>query len=917
MPISIYPPTLKSTQSAFLASTGLYPVYFTLQSITAFTDIGHIQIRIVKQSNNRSIVDTRKYPDGIIYKSPQNIFLSGHQYYVNIPSEDLIERWQAGYVYKIQMRFGTKAMFNSVSEFATWKQTQIDQGNFSEWSTVMIVKAISDPMVEILNAEAVKQDVISSERTEASLTPLFTGAFTIAAVNKEPVDKYKFDLYSGQEVDEKQLLETSGWIQHNSSVSNVDTHRFKTVLERGEHYTVIYSIYTMNGYVKTSVPYDFVAAETYFADIEEVQLITKDNEIFCRENACINIYCQSTIPLNGCYVITRASEKTNFKVWEDLVFLTYFDKLCTEETLIHQDFTIESGIRYRYALQLENSAGLRTSPLYDLDTTPRTVDFEYSYLYRNGVQVKLKFNPQVSSFKHTTLRTKQDTLGDRYPHLVQNGQAYYAEFPISGLISFHMDRDQTFFTLKDDGFYYNRELVIPADKFDILDGTRAENEAGEPRKAFLIDHNLTDNNIFVERIFREKIEEFLNDFNYKLYKSPTEGNIIVGLMNINLTPNNTLGRMIFNFSATAYEILGNTLNNLNEFGIIDIGEFTNLSNDESYLSFGQVSGIYGQDVDIYSLIKQQEEISFNNGYRASLKQITTIWTENYPKINFTFKIMELMARWSETEDDEEKMAITEEIKIYEQLAKVLEGAESTTTILSINGTRVIVQPHRIYVLSEDIGALSLVSSNAPIIVNYICELTTIEDETAGVVSAVDSSRIWGQVAGVFTGTRDILSVYRYDYHTSETYRIYNNNPDPTIVYDAQGRVLVDNTNFNLYQTTNILDTIEEEARRQIELIYNIQLENVNGEYTNGTIYYTFVQLTSFDIEADEGTVLLIGNAKDGSDAKRVRIGPSGRYVLNMLEDNNIVHYIALEEPQFCVINYKCLTSQMKKIRSGG
>jgi hypothetical protein len=90
----------------------------------------------------------------------------------------------------------------------------------------------------------------------------------------------------------------------------------------------------------------------------------------------------------------------------------------------------------------------------------------------------------------------------------------------------------------------------------------------------------------MERRFREKVEEFLNNFDYKLYKSPTEGNIVVVLNNVSLTPNADLGRMIFEFSATAYEVLENTLENLNEFGIIDIGEFESLSNDDVSYSFG-------------------------------------------------------------------------------------------------------------------------------------------------------------------------------------------------------------------------------------------------------------------------------------------------------------------------------------------
>nr|DAG20660.1 MAG TPA: hypothetical protein [Caudoviricetes sp.] len=90
-------------------------------------------------------------------------------------------------------------------------------------------------------------------------------------------------------------------------------------------------------------------------------------------------------------------------------------------------------------------------------------------------------------------------------------------------------------------------------------GTRGDAKA----MAYLpIDTTINDDNIFVERKFREKVEQFLNDFAYKLYKSPTEGNIVIGLMNVSMTPNASLGRMIFEFSATAYEVLENTLENI-------------------------------------------------------------------------------------------------------------------------------------------------------------------------------------------------------------------------------------------------------------------------------------------------------------------------------------------------------------------
>lgn len=68
MPISIYPPTLQSTQPAFLAITPDYEIKYTLQKVTSAETIKHIQIRVVEQRSNSSIVNTSKYPDNIIYK---------------------------------------------------------------------------------------------------------------------------------------------------------------------------------------------------------------------------------------------------------------------------------------------------------------------------------------------------------------------------------------------------------------------------------------------------------------------------------------------------------------------------------------------------------------------------------------------------------------------------------------------------------------------------------------------------------------------------------------------------------------------------------------------------------------------------------------------------------------------------------
>lgn len=898
MPISIYPPTLQSTQPAFLATTPDYEIKYTLQKVTSAETIKHIQIRVVEQRSNSSIVNTSKYPDNIIYKNV-DLTKEASPYGIKILTSDLRKPWSPGVCYKIQLRFGSTNFPSDLSAFAAWKKEQINNQTFSEWSTVMVIKAIAQPEVYIENAGTLRTDVIASKQTEASLTPLFVGDY-IDNASEEPLEKYKFDLYDETG---KTLIESSDWIQAVSGKNC--SYRFKTMLTNNESYRVYFSIVTRNGY-ETRTYYDFQAIKVYLESLTDVSIRVDDADVFCRENGCMRIYFTAKNPLTGCYVLTRTSEESNYQVYEDLKYFNYFEEEFSD-TLLYIDYIIESGIKYKYAFQYQNSQGLRSAPLQEEGMTvpSRSVDFEYSYIYRDGVQLRLKFNQKLSSFKHTTLASKQDTLGDQFPHLSKNGYAYYAEFPISGLISFQMDEDQTFFTLKTDGYYYNNELVIPADKFSVSTATRGD----ESIPSYLsIDSNITDNNIFIERKFREKAEQFLNDFTYKLYKSPTEGNIVIGLINMSMTPNASLGRMIFEFSATAYEVLENTIDDLNEVGIIDVGTFNNEVSTEIQTSFGQIDGIYSgcpEGNDIYNLIKQQEEIAVGNGrYKLSLVNVNSFWIERYPTIDFDGKIYELEAQKAE-EDTKE---IEAELVRWRALKEAASNAPSSAVRLSVNGSDVIVAPNRLYSVREGVNSLSMTSVKYPIIVNYVCSLTRERNDAVGEVGSIDTSRIWGQVSGIFSGTDKVLKNYKYYYGPGETpYRIYSDSAEKA---DKLGRILVDNTNYNVYKTVNLYDIIEEETRKQVEFIYNVSggfKQDENGKWTDGIIYYTFSDITAFDIEADPNTILYIGKQPDGSDKQPVILGPTGRYTLSPMD--GMIKYIALQKPQFAVINYKCLTTQ--------
>jgi hypothetical protein len=84
--------------------------------------------------------------------------------------------------------------------------------------------------------------------------------------------------------------------------------------------------------------------------------------------------------------------------------------------------------------------------------------------------------------------------------------------------------------------------------------------------------NLNGENIAAERMFKMKVLEWLTNGEPKIFRSPSEGNYIVRLMNSSLTPNDTLGRMLHTFSSTAYEIADYNYKTLGEMGFITIDE---------------------------------------------------------------------------------------------------------------------------------------------------------------------------------------------------------------------------------------------------------------------------------------------------------------------------------------------------------
>jgi hypothetical protein len=165
------------------------------------------------------------------------------------------------------------------------------------------------------------------------------------------------------------------------------------------------------------------------------------------------------------------------------------------------------------------------------------------------------------------LESKLDTLGSKYPFIFRNGNVNYKEFAISGMLS-HLGDE--------------KELFMSGLKNAYDNADRSRTAAIGQAPTYLRENNsihtttaLTSDNFYRERQFKLEALDWLTNGKPKLFRSPGEGSYIVRLMNISLTPNDTLGRMLHTFSATAYEIAEYNFDNLEAYNLLHIPEVEN------------------------------------------------------------------------------------------------------------------------------------------------------------------------------------------------------------------------------------------------------------------------------------------------------------------------------------------------------
>ena len=632
--INLYPPIFEqSIMPAFIYNTSS-KIYFEISPLNTKDDLYHIysnyggiQVSVRSQQTNQNALKSNYVNNIMIATLQQDETRPGKdKYYIEINNSDIFdpETRTTGFnlnkYYKVQLRF-TSAQATSpipdptTSAFGSWLDANI--ANFSQWSTVVLIRGISPPITNFyVNGSNSSTVILQTDYVE------LTGNVSFASGDTEKLEKYHIQLVD-LDNSNKVLEDTGELISENNTINYV----IKTVLLPDKHYSINTNLTTNNLYnyniqgrilitrstpveisdvyleeytkndtgciqvkLKRNLEYMEEQADTYHeyytfeTDNNEIVTLVAYESIAQKVKQNVNYdamsFKQNTVRFDSYFarmiffdefdksflstgdriIIRRSASTTNFSVWETLTNFTIEQDDLVE--LVWEDYTAEPGVWYRYQITRWSISNQKTAEIVTPADKPVMIDTEDIFLNAQGEELIVKFNPVISNMSNKVAESVVDTIGSQYPFFRRNGIVNYKTFSLSGTITCFMNIDGN---------------VFHGSKNDLY------GDSAPFYEAYNNDKNINLYNDFIyERFFREKVMQFLQSTDIKLLRSETEGNILVRLSNISFTPNTTLGRKIYDFTCTVYQIAECNADNYKKFNIIkDNIKFLTKEGDDS------------------------------------------------------------------------------------------------------------------------------------------------------------------------------------------------------------------------------------------------------------------------------------------------------------------------------------------------
>ena len=840
--ISLYPPIFnKPYMPAFVAeSTEGCRVYFSISVYNSLNDLHHpdkdptivdgIQVVVQNQKTNQSVLNEKKYPSGIMLTSlntdPKR---NGDDiYFITINNNDIQGGFQYNQYYKVQIRF------TSVDVIGNVPSTIDEQGNgigidgwlsnnlsrFSEWSTVVLIRPISAPVLTLNGFEM--QD---EEKVFTINDIILSGRISFSATeDQETLQKYRIRIYDESD----NVLEDSGDIYLNSySHVNQIFYKCKYNFEDEVDYKMGIQILTQNLYSwPEEKKFHFRIQTVVYTSFEANIQAKPDNE---GGRIKVSLYRNTFSTLGTNITIRRSSSKDDFNIWEDMQTFLVPPNSILDYTWY--DYTIENGVWYLYSAEQRNKEGFKSTSIQILD--PVMVVSQDIFLTTEQAQLKIRFNPQVTNFSHTVSQSLTQTIGAKYPFIRRNGNVNYRTFTLSGTITHFMDI---------------RQNLMHSSKEDLYQSHASLYESYNTK------NNVTlYNDVIYERDFRKKVIDFLYKNNVKLYKSATEGNILVKLMNISFTPNTTLSRQIYDFTCTAYEIDEFNYDNCIKYNIQNRGQYQ----DQTNFLFSILGQTSRPTMDIYYKKGDNDNINYKTEYEQRF----------YSNRQY-FDTVDLI---STTITNQYQRFATDELDIEVAYLTYLKiELSSKPYLIGIDGNQ---NPYKISNSSENglqeglfLGHIAVIN-NQYIIIGRDGIYELADDDTE-----ITSLRF---ISSQETGTLSYEAVLNEKAKQQNMPKEYSN-------FSRIGQQ---------WGFFNLEDSIYRKILNKYNHSYNLKI----GQENNANLYQQQVMsINGIRVQADPGTVFYTRELQDSGFQKHI-IGPTG--LLEFYDENTNIQGIYFVGPQ--------------------
>ena len=368
------------------------------------------------------------------------------------------------------------------------------------------------------------------------------------------------------------------------------------------------------------------------------------------------------------------------------------------------------------------------------------------------------------------------------------------------------------------------------------------------------------NDFIYQRAFREKVYDFLYAHNVKLFRSTTEGNILIKLMNIDFQPVEALGRRLYSFTATAIEVDEANIKNYDKYNIQKIGEYQSQVVHREEI-FGQISKTFKGGTNILKQIDNKYKSNALQGFQntvSSLKWLKIeIESEPYVIIEQNGKLRKAEAEETENtteaiygyivhiNDDEKDIIIYPRIerRVFFSLADPLPIDKN-----EINESHFIKNVDTIYLgkfeLKDEMSITSLnFKYDTTATITYVANLEETESKENTIKNYYYYKKI-GQLYGTLPQNKNLIKkiydkyIQRYDDYYQQLLEVKSieiEAPPGTICYIKDSK----DSDVNKHIIENgFLRLKDDEASITGLYFYGIQLtQSSDGQYLRNNQYY--------------------------------------------------------------------------------